>query len=57
MVDEQLRHRLELRRSNAAVPHRNRYRERKTGTTHDTTVCYCGQSDCDECMSWIEGQQ
>lgn len=25
------RERLELRRSNAAVPHRNRYRERKSG--------------------------
>lgn len=31
MATERLRHRLELRRSNAAVPHRNRYREYKTG--------------------------
>ncbi len=30
-VSDQLRNRLELRRSNAAVPHRNRYRERKSG--------------------------
>lgn len=55
--NERLRARLELRRSNAAVPHRNRHRERKTGKTTDTTVCYCGSGDCDECMSWIEGQQ
>ncbi|NGX06435.1 hypothetical protein UI24_04295 [Mycobacteroides franklinii] len=30
-VSVQLRNRLELRRSNAAVPQRNRYRERKSG--------------------------
>lgn len=31
MTDERLRRRLELRRSNAAVLHRNRAREHKTG--------------------------
>jgi hypothetical protein len=31
VTSERLRHRLELRRSNAAVPHRNRYRERYDG--------------------------
>ena len=31
VVRERLRRRLELRRSNAARPHRNRYRERKSG--------------------------
>lgn len=31
MASERLRNRLELRRSNAAVPHRNRYREAKSG--------------------------
>jgi hypothetical protein len=31
MVTERLRRRLELRRSNAAAPHRNRYRERYDG--------------------------
>lgn len=30
-IPERLRFRLELRRSNAAQPHRNHYRERKTG--------------------------
>ncbi len=53
--NERLRARLELRRSNAAVPHRNRHRERKTGKTTDLSVCYCGDSQCDDCMSWIEG--
>lgn len=44
-MNERIRRRLELRRSNAAVPHRNRYREHKTGQTpwnnddfHDMTV-------------------
>jgi hypothetical protein len=31
MASERLRHRLELRRSNVAAPHRNRYRERHDG--------------------------
>ncbi|AAD17653.1 hypothetical protein SEA_BOOSTSEASON_90 [Mycobacterium phage BoostSeason] len=31
MTGERLRRRLELRRSNAAQPHRNRHRERQTG--------------------------
>lgn len=31
MASERLRARLEWRRSNAAVPHRNRYRERGAG--------------------------
>lgn len=57
MDNERIRRRQELRRSNAAVPHRNRHRERKTGKTNDVTVCYCGQSSCDECMSWIEGEK
>jgi hypothetical protein len=57
MVDDNVRRRQELRRSNAAAPHRNRHRERKTGQQHDTTVCYCGDSQCDECMSWIEGER
>lgn len=30
-MNERMRRRLELRRSNAARPYRNRYRERKTG--------------------------
>lgn len=30
-MNERIRRRLELRRSNAAVPHRNRWREHKTG--------------------------
>jgi len=30
-MNERLRHRLELRRSNASSPHRNRYRERVLG--------------------------
>jgi hypothetical protein len=31
MDNERMRRRLELRRSNAARPYRNRYREKKTG--------------------------
>lgn len=31
MASDSMRARLELRRSNAAVPHRNRHRERKSG--------------------------
>lgn len=34
MASERVRCRQELRRSNAAVPHRNRYRERKAGQDH-----------------------
>lgn len=30
-MNERIRRRLEWRRSNATVPHRNRWRERKTG--------------------------
>lgn len=48
---ERLRRRLELRRSNAAAPHRNRYRERKANPPlfpddmHD--LCWDGECDCE----------
>lgn len=55
-MDERLRYRLELRRSNAAVPHRNRHREAQTGQApweadgfHDLCcaeeLCDCEDSD------------
>lgn len=42
MVSEVVRRRLELRRSNAAVPHRNRAREHKTGRApYEVEDIYC----------------
>lgn len=50
-MDERVRRRLDLRRSNAAAPRRNRYREHKAGQApwdaddfHD--LC-CGEELCD----------
>lgn len=50
--NERLRRRLELRRSNAAAPRRNHYRERKTGqqpwdTDEFRDMC-CGEEFCDD---------
>ncbi|AXC37268.1 hypothetical protein SEA_PLUMBUS_99 [Mycobacterium phage Plumbus] len=53
-MDDAARARLELRRSNAAQPHRNRHREQKTGRITDRTICYCGDADCDTCGTWYE---
>ncbi|ALM02357.1 hypothetical protein SEA_CABRINIANS_97 [Mycobacterium phage Cabrinians] len=53
-MDEAARARQELRRSNAAQPHRNRRRERKTGRTTDRNICYCGDADCPDCGEWYE---
>ncbi len=58
-MDERVRRRLELRRSNAAVRHRNRAREHKTGQTpfeeQDIYCDICGKRlqfglcpDCDQ---------
>lgn len=46
MVSERVRVRLELRSSNAAVPHRNQYRERKSGQVVDREGFDCGGDEC-----------
>ncbi|AEK08644.1 hypothetical protein PBI_DLANE_100 [Mycobacterium phage DLane] len=53
-MDEAAHARQELRRFNAAQPHRNRHRERKTGRTTDRNICYCGDADCPDCGEWYE---
>lgn len=50
-MDDAMRARLELRRSNAARPHRNRKREARTGR-QPVHTCYCGSADCNECADW-----
>ncbi len=47
-----MRARLELRRSNAARPHKNRKRD--IGRAVDPTTCYCGDAECPDCMDWLD---
>ena len=47
-MDEAMRHRLELRRSNAAQPHRNRYREAKIDPPWDEIHDYVWDGEDDE---------
>lgn len=51
MSKEAAARRQELRRSNAAVPHRNRYRERKAGL-----ITPGGNPSCDLCGDWYLGR-
>ncbi|UVK63481.1 hypothetical protein SEA_AEGEUS_109 [Mycobacterium phage Aegeus] len=51
MTTDGMRARLDLRRSNAAVPHRNRYREQKAGR-----ITPGGNPVCDFCGDWYMGR-
>lgn len=51
MSRDAARARQELRRSNAAVPHRNRYREAKAGL-----ITPGGSPVCDLCGDWYLGR-